>query len=205
MKWLEEETWSWNENPFLETRGGQRALAGLKVVMMLTSNWDAKDGRDEHRGANTSIYLNRRRAQPEHVYSFDDWGASMGKWGSVWTREKWDAEHYMKQTDGFVEGVEGDFVKWGYDGTHEDDIKDNITVKDVRWIYRYLGRITEKQLREGLIASGAEPEEIAIFVPAIRQRLDQLKQVAHGSTVLQRRIAGARGPRGVMENGAGRK
>lgn len=43
--------WSWNDNPFI----GSRELNGLKILLMLTSNWDAKDARDG-KGSNTSVY-----------------------------------------------------------------------------------------------------------------------------------------------------
>ena len=46
-KYLRSVDWSWDENPFL----GTPELGGLKVVMMLLSNWDNKDNRDaESRG-----------------------------------------------------------------------------------------------------------------------------------------------------------
>lgn len=45
------EAWSWNANPFV----GTHELNGLKILMMLTSNWDAKDARDGE-GSNTAVY-----------------------------------------------------------------------------------------------------------------------------------------------------
>jgi hypothetical protein len=183
MKWLPEENWSWVDNPFLTSRDGQRALAGLKVVMMLTSNWDTKDGRDEFRGANTAVYESGRDGSTELVYSFDDWGAAMGKWGSVWTRQKWAPARYLEQSSTFIKGVRDGVVEWGFEGTHESDIKEHITVEDVRWIYGYLGRITDQQLREGLVAAGAEQEEIAVLTLAMRQRLNQLKKASQSTDV----------------------
>ncbi|MCU1273480.1 MAG: hypothetical protein JWO48_911, partial [Bryobacterales bacterium] len=51
-EFLKDVDWSWSKNPFL----GTHALNGLKIIMMLTSNWDSKDIRDAvDRGSNTAI------------------------------------------------------------------------------------------------------------------------------------------------------
>jgi 50S ribosomal subunit-associated GTPase HflX len=39
-----------------------------------------------------------------------------------------------------------------------------------------LGRITDEQLRDGLAASGAGPDEAERFTRAIRDRINQLKR-----------------------------
>jgi hypothetical protein len=51
VKHFDEHSWAWNDNPFV----GTRELNGLKIVMMLLSNWDNKDVRDVARGSNTAI------------------------------------------------------------------------------------------------------------------------------------------------------
>ena len=48
----------------------------------------------------------------------------------------------------------------------------------MRWLCRYLGRVTDLQLRDGLQASGATPEEADCFTRAIRDRITQLQRVA---------------------------
>jgi hypothetical protein len=45
----------------------------------------------------------------------------------------------------------------------------------VRWLSRYLARITDDQLRAGLRASGATDEETDCFTRAIRERIKQLQ------------------------------
>ncbi len=52
MQFLPHCSWAWNDNPFL----GSNELAGLKIVMMLLSNWDAKDA---HYGddSNNGVFL----------------------------------------------------------------------------------------------------------------------------------------------------
>ncbi len=174
-KMFDEYGWSWDDNPFM----GTRELSGLKIMLMLTSNWDNKDVRDVARGSNTAIFQHKL---PDGIvearYLIIDWGASMGKWGSALTRSKWDCDGYASQTPEFITGVESGLIKWGYVGQRTDEARDGISVEDVRWLYQYLGRITDEQLRDGLTVSGATEAEIACFTNAIRQRLNILKRVS---------------------------
>jgi len=172
-KLQDEKSWRWNENPF----AGTKELDGLKIVMMLVSNWDSKDARDAGRGSNTAIYKYQTRRGVEARYIVTDWGGSMGKWGNFFTREKWDCDGFSKQTPEFVKGVEDGKVKFGYTGQHTDSIRDDIPVEHVKWIARYLGRITDAQLRAGLRASGASPVEARCFAKTVRDRIEQLRSL----------------------------
>jgi len=171
-KLKDEEGWGWNTNPFT----GTKELAGLKVVMMLTSNWDNKDVRDVGRGSNTAIYVVEAPNGNEARYYVTDWGGSMGKWGGVLGREKWDPEGFAKQSSSFVK-VSGGKVEFGYSGQHTGDWKNDIKPSDVAWITSYLSRITDEQLRAGLKASGATESEANTLATAMRQRIDALKMV----------------------------
>ena len=51
---------------------------------------------------------------------------------------------------------------------------------DVRWLYKYLGRIQDMQLRAGLEASGASEKEVDRFTNAMRDRINQLGRVSAG-------------------------
>jgi hypothetical protein len=173
--------WNWNENPFQDTR----ELQGLKIMIMLVSNWDAKDGRDN--GPNTGILRVKREDGTEELqYLITDWGASMGRWGGLVTREKWDCKGYADQTGEFVKGVEDGRVRFGFQGVRAAEIGGNITVDDVRWLMGYLGRITDDQIQDGLTASGAAPTETACFSQALRGRIEQLRQVAGGGVQSRR-------------------
>jgi hypothetical protein len=175
MKNFDEHGWAWDDNPF----EGTRELNGLKIMLMLTSNWDNKDVRDVARGSNTAIFQHKLPdGSYEARYLIIDWGATMGRWGSTLTRGKWDCEGYRAQTPELVTGVEKGIVSWGYVGQRTDEAREGITVEDVRWLYGYVGRITDEQLRDGLSASGASEEEIACFTSAIRERLEVLRRVS---------------------------
>jgi hypothetical protein len=175
VKHFDEHSWAWNDNPFV----GTRELNGLKIVMMLLSNWDNKDVRDVARGSNTAIFEYRMdRDVLEARYLIIDWGAALGTWGSnVLSRGRWDCAAYAAQNDQFVLGVEGDSVLWGYKGQRTGDAVMDITRSDVQWLYKYLGGVSDAQLAAGLRASGATESEIADFTAAIRARLDRLKEI----------------------------
>ena len=79
-------------------------------------------------------------------------------------------------------GVEGDVVKWGYQGQRTVDIVARITLEDVRWFDRIARDISDEHLRAVLRASGATVEEVEQFTAALRGRLDQIRDVA-GATV----------------------
>ena len=174
-KHFEEHSWAWNDNPFL----GSRELQGLKILNMLLSNWDTKDRRDVARGSNTAIFEEMARGGREARYLITDWGGSMGSWGAnVITRTRWDVAAFVAQTPQFVTGVEDGVVKFGYSGQRTEDVASGITPDDVAWLCRYLGRITDSQLDDALRSSGATDEERDQFRTAIRDRINQLQQVA---------------------------
>ena len=169
---FDEHSWSWDDNPFL----GTPQLSGLKILVMLLSNWDTKDRRDVSRGSNTAIFEHRvSRWAREARYLITDWGGAMGKWGSnLVSRGRWDVEGFEAQTPQFVTGVRDGWVNFGYQGQRTAEIARNISVDHVAWFYRYASRLTEPALRHGLCACGATDEEARRFARAILERIRQL-------------------------------
>ena len=179
---FDEHSWAWNDNPFL----GTAELSGLKIVVMLLSNWDAKDRRDVARGSNTAVFeyrVPRRehrlprwpRPKREARYLITDWGGAMGKWGStIVTRGRWDADGFEAQTPQFVTGVSNGVVSFGYRGQHTADIAADIPVPHARWFFAIVRGLTERQLVDGLEASGATADEAARFARALVARISQL-------------------------------
>jgi hypothetical protein len=178
-KFLKDHNWAWTSNPSL----GTPQLNGLKILVMLLSNWDTKDARDfagsgpkGTADSNLAIFQDSDQSPPLYLFFISDWGASLGKWGSApGPRSKWDCKGYTAQTPDFVQGVDKGIVRWGYSGKHNDDIVKGIRVTDVQWLMQYLGRVTDDQLRRGLAASGAAPEQMDLYLRSIRQRINQLQ------------------------------
>jgi hypothetical protein len=174
-KHFDAHSWAWHDNPFV----GTRELNGLKILMMLLSNWDNKDVRDVHRGSNTGIFEYRLAdGSIEARYLIIDWGASLGAWGSnVVQRGRWDVTAYAEQSATFVTGTDGEVVTWGYQGQRTADLTANIRREDVQWFHRLAGQLTEAQLRDGFLASGATPDEAGYFTAALRSRIEKLREV----------------------------
>jgi hypothetical protein len=156
--------WKWEENPFI----GTRPLQGLKVMMLFLENWDIKDSNNEViqvKGTNTL----------RHVVS--DLGATFGKTGGVpllWTitRSRNNPDDFEKAK--FVDGVEGNFVKFKYSGKKKD-IFENITVADARWIGDLLSRLSRAQIRDAFRAANYNREETATLTNAVMERIGQLR------------------------------
>ena len=89
--------WSWVDNPFV----GTHELNGLKILIMMLSNWDAKDARDGE-GSNNEII---QPAGSPSWYAVTDWGASLGRSGGFFKRARWDWNGYRAQTARFVRNV----------------------------------------------------------------------------------------------------
>jgi hypothetical protein len=165
-KYLKGQHWAWGKNPF----SGTRQLQGLKILLLLVSNWDTKE-------KNLSIFEDDSNGEPRYLYLDDDWGASLGKWGSTFTWSKWDCDGFAKQTRDFVKEEGNGSLHWGFEGKNQKEITSDITVDDIRWLLQYLGRISDEQIRTGLAASGATPKNLDCFARALRDRIEQLQKL----------------------------
>ena len=175
LVFLKDSAWSWNDNPFR----GTHELAGLKILMMLFSNWDAKDARDGQSDSNTAVFRIPSARGPELAFSTYDWGSSLGSWGGPWHNDRSDCVGYTSDTRRFVERVDNGEVVFGYSGKHSADLKRGITVADVQWLLTWLKPITDEQIRTGLRASGATDRQTGCWAGAIENRIEQLEAAAH--------------------------
>jgi hypothetical protein len=149
-------------------------LKGLKVLVMLFSNWDNKDKRDRYKGSNTSIL---EFADGRRVYFVNDWGQTFGAWGRMFGQANWNCSLYTEQTPEFVKGVSKGLVGFRYAGAHTFLFRNDIRVEDVGWLMQYLGRISDAQIQAGFKAAGATSEEGDCFAKALRARIEQLREI----------------------------
>ena len=161
--------WQWEANPFV----GTRPFQGLKVMMLLLENWDIKD-------SNNEIVQVKETNQLRYVVS--DLGATFGKTGGLpilWsiTRSRNKPEDYEKAK--FVEGVEGNRVKFRYSGKKKG-IFENITVADARWLGSLLSRLRRPQIRDAFLAANYNRGEVETLTEAVLDRIEQLRRVRRG-------------------------
>jgi hypothetical protein len=173
-------SWSWVENPFQSSR----ELGGLKIMMMLLSNWDAKDARDG-KGSNTGVYEGSRGDPSSAWFAVTDWGATFGKSGGFFRRARWDWDGYRADTPKFVTLHTDGSIAWGFRGKHFRDITAGVGAVDVRWLAPYLSRISDEDLAAGLMASGASDQAVLEFTQAIRRRIAALQHIAKTSDILE--------------------
>jgi len=173
IEFIKNSAWSLADNPFR----GTHEFAGLRVLLMLLSNWDAKDVRDGQGESNTAVFR-LAGAQPELQYSFFDWGSTLGRWGGQMRRTRSDPSGYMADTPKLITAVYGNAVEWGFEGKNEEDVRSGITVDDLRWLSPYLSRITDEEIRAGLKASGASERQTACWANAIESRIRDIRTVA---------------------------
>ncbi len=149
---------------------------------MLTSNWDTKDSRNGD-GSNTGIIRGGAGINSAARYAVIDWGASFGRAGFIFKRNRWDWEGYRLETPNFVRLGSDGRLRWRYKGRHGDDITAGVGVEDVRWILQYLSRISDDDLKTGFAASGASEAVAREYARLIRQRIVQLQNVAQSQGV----------------------
>jgi hypothetical protein len=171
LKFLGTRNWRWDRPPF----AGTKELSGLKILIMLFSNWDNKDGRVGDGGPNTGEFQLRGKL----IAAFTDWGSGMGRWGSApGTDTNWNCADFTAQTPSFVRGVERGRIVFGWEGVINEGFKTGIPPAHVAWLMQYLGKITDDQLRGWLKAAGGSDADAGCFTKAIRARIDQLRRVS---------------------------
>jgi hypothetical protein len=160
------EEWKWTKNPFI----GKREFQGLKVMMVLMSNWDIKDSNNQIVWVKNSDKLR---------YIISDLGATFGKTGSLpffwrFTRSRNKPEDYEKAT--FVKDVDDNYVDFHYGGKKRE-IFDDITVADAKWIGHLLSRLSRRQITDAFRAANYDRQDQAMLTSAVLDRIDQLVQL----------------------------
>ena len=171
LKFLESRNWRWDRPPF----AGTKELNGLKILIMLLSNWDNKDARVGRGGPNTAEFDKGGK----RIAAFTDWGSGMGRWGSQpGTNSNWNCADFTAQTPEFVKGVEHGSVVFGWEGAINDGFRTGIPPAHVAWLMGYLGKLSDVNLRAGLKAAGGSEGDVDCFARALRARIEQLGRVA---------------------------
>jgi len=113
------------------------------------------------------------------VYYVTDWGQSFGSWGTWFGfgRSNWNCADYSRENAQLVGSDRHGRLTFGYRGQHTDDFTAGIGREDVRWLADRIRDVTDGQIRTGLRASGASPEEEECFAKALRDRIERLERV----------------------------
>ena len=179
---VEGNAWDWDDNPFADTR----ELNGLKVLMILLNNYDA-------RKENNKIYYVNVNGETQAHYYVTDLGATLGKAGGLGgTRSKSNLKDYLSTR--FVMGVKEDgSVRFDYDTRptklgmlsilmptyYRSQVKKeksmrSIPVEDAVWIGSLLSQLSDAQLRAAFDAARYDRATRNGYVRSMRERIRQL-------------------------------
>ena len=189
-------TWDWRKNPF----DGTRELSGLKVLMILLNNFDARSDN------NRVIYINCARGK-EARYYVTDLGATLGRAGGLGgTRTKNDLTDFLSTK--FVRGVDArdGVVEFDYDTrprglghlsvlhpfyyrheVNKEKAMRGIPIAHARWIGSLLNQLSNEQLRDAFRAAGYSEGVQESYVAALRERINQLRFLRPSAPVQRQR------------------
>lgn len=160
--------WDLHDNPF----AGSRELSGLKILVMLLNNWDARIG-------NTSILrVPTQQGGLQERYLLSDLGTAFGRTeGVAGKATRWNLAHY--ESSDFIRGVVGDTLEF----CHGLDLSPPLSVplEHARWLSELASQLSYAQVRRAFEASGAEPRDIDGFSTLVVRRFAQLRATIAGT------------------------
>ena len=178
LKFLENKNWLFDAPPYR----GTKELSGLKILIMLFSNWDNKDARVGVGGPNTAIFELKKPYGTRVIYAFTDWGSGLGSDLSPTRRSDWSCKPFLEQSAHWVERSHNGSLVFRYDGNIEEGFRTGIQPAHGEWFMTYLGAITDAQLHAGLLASGANEGDATCFTKALRERIEDLRTAVKTGT-----------------------
>lgn len=178
-------TWGWMENPFDESR----EMSGLKVLMILLNNFDAR------KENNRVFYVDTEGGGREGLYVVSDLGATLGRAGGLGGKRTKNNLNDFLSTQ-FVRGVDDGIVEFDYDtrprgfghlsvlhpGYYRGEVKKEkamrgIPVEHARWIGSLLSQLTEAQLHDAFMSAGYDEATAKGFIRALGERIAQLTKL----------------------------
>ena len=179
-------TWGWHKNRFEDTR----ELSGLKVLMILLNNFDARE-------ANNRVFYTDapEGGGREARHYVTDLGATLGRAGGLGgKRTKNNLEDFLSTK--FVRGVDDGVVEFDYDTrprglghftvlqpfyyrgqVKKEKVMRGIPVEHARWIGALLTQLSDDQLRDAFRAAKYDEATIEGYVRALRERINQLARL----------------------------
>jgi hypothetical protein len=161
-------TWSWQQNPFVGTRPYQ----GLLAILVMFNSSDLKN-------SNNTLYEQRTEGGPRRLFVVRDLGMALGNTGRF-TPRRGDPELFEKEP--FIDGVEGDMVRFNYRGWHQELIDRRITRADVIWASDLLGQLRIDQWRDAFCAGGYDTVTAERFIQRLLAKIREGRDLGARST-----------------------
>ena len=159
--------WDWTEYPHSRSPYN----GGLLVAQMFINNWDLKT-------SNNKVIERTGSTGRSRLYVARDLGASLGsneqaKW-LRWTNlrisqgSKNDLPGF--EESGFIDGVEGGYVKFSYSGPNKP-IVSAIQPSHVVWTATLLSRLSDEQWHDAFRAGGYSREDAGRYIAKFKQKI----------------------------------
>ena len=164
--------WKWSHSPF----AGTKQFQGLKVMMALLNNWDIKDSNNK-----INVLRDERSGTAELQYFVADLGGTFGKSSPIpiiwrFTRSRNNPDDYANSD--FIDLVRDGYVYFEYAGKRNDLFED-ITISDARWMGSILGRLSKRQIQDAFRASNYNSREVRLLTEAVQGRIADLNRLPH--------------------------
>ena len=159
--------WDLNDNPFV----GSPELSGLKILVMLLNNWDARPG-------NTRILrVPKHGGGTEERYVLSDLGTAFGRMESAAGKAtRWNLTQYASSN--FIRRVVDDTLEFCHGLDQSPPVR--VPLTHARWLSDLASQLSHAQVRRSFEASGASPREIEGFSNVVVSRLAQLRAAVSG-------------------------
>lgn len=151
-------TWSWQQNPFVDTNPYQ----GLLVILMMFDSSDLKNDN------NTLYAVAEPLDGPDRWYVVRDLGTALGETARLKPKRS-DPDLFERQV--FISRVNHGFVEFSYHGWHQELVKHRIVPRDVRWASDLLARLTDTQWNDAFRAGGYDTAVASRFIRRLRQKV----------------------------------
>jgi hypothetical protein len=159
--------WDLESNPF----AASRELSGLKMLVLLLNNWDARPG-------NTRILrVSTEAGAIEERYLLSDVGTAFGRMGGARKGTRWNLAHYA--SGDFIHGRIGDALEFCHGLDQSPPLR--VPVEHAQWLAQMASQLDRAQVRRAFEASGANSNEVEGFTTVVMNRFDQLAAAVTGT------------------------
>ena len=159
------EGWKWKDNPFI----GTKELQGLKMMMILMSNWDAHDIQNKVIDVGDT-----------NEYIVSDLGATFGKLGNNnlpilfrLGRKTGSPKHYARTK--FISKVQNGKVKLASKGSKNRKLFTNFSIEEARWLSTLMSKLSDRQIGDAFRAANYSPADVATYTAAVKRKIAELQ------------------------------
>ncbi len=149
-----------------------RELRGAGVLAAWLGWWDS-------RFENTRLRIVKTEQGEELQHLFSDLGGGLGRSAGTFrhSNEKPNDFAWSFTRGGLVR--RSGAAHWQFEIANYEPIEDtpafeNITIDDARWMGRLIAQLSERQIKDALIASGFEPAEVGVYSEKLISRRNHL-------------------------------